>query len=131
MFGLFFPQVQLDTFFHWTLAQYNLYVIDSLSWHHVVILVKYHSVKVEFVYHIFRTCLEDPARAGPSPSLDALPRLTPGLLPWSPDDCIWEADNLVPSLANSWPVVGIPLWRRVLVLRSRSRDIGRGEVAET
>lgn len=111
------------------LCRYTTAAALSSTWHHI--LSGHISQFIWFqVYHIFRTWRDELARAGPSPSFEALPLRTAGLLPCRPEDCICVADSLVPSLANSCPVVGMPLWRRVLVRRSRSRDIGRGDVAE-
>lgn len=73
-----------------------------------------------------RACREEPVLAGLSPSLDALPLRMAEFV--TIPGCIGAVDTRVPSRTNSAPV-GIPRWRRVLVRRSLSRDIGLGDSA--
>lgn len=98
----------------------NISHFAEKNWHHCC-----STILIQHCY--FLLCLDEPVLAGISPSLDALPRLIAELTPVRPA-CIGAVDILVASLWISAPV-GMPRWRRVLVLLSRSLEYGLGESA--
>lgn len=87
------------------------------------------ALKGEGLRH-FRTCLDEPDRA--LSSLEALPRRSPEFICaiMGGPCCMGVMDMRVISRCISDPV-GMPRWRRVLLRLSRSREMGRGEVAVT